>query len=128
MPATVDRATGTTHDAAVQDPFHLGRFVRAQDSSGTYRQALSELHSYIPLDTNAANLIFHLVASRYETTSTIITSNRAFSRWGDIFADDVVAAAIVDRLVHHADVIALNGDSYRLKHRRPRRAGANHQP
>lgn len=74
---------------------------------------------YIPLDTNAANLVFHLVASRYEQASTILTSNRAFSRWGEIFADDVVAAAIVDRLVHHADVIALNGDSYRLKNRRP---------
>lgn len=74
---------------------------------------------YIPFDTGAANLIFHLVASRYETAATIVTSNRAFSAWGKIFADDVVAAAIVDRLVHHADVIALNGDSYRLRHRRP---------
>jgi DNA replication protein DnaC len=51
------------------------------------------------------------------------TSNRAFSRWGEIFGDEIVAAAIVDRLVHHADVIAPNGDSYRLKHRRPTRAG-----
>ena len=78
---------------------------------------------YIPFDTGAANLVFHLIASRYETASTIVTSNRAFSRWNEIFGDEV-AAAIVDRLVHHADVIALNGDSYRLKHRRPTRAGA----
>src|SRR3954447_5858437 len=78
---------------------------------------------YIPFDTGAANLVFHLVASRYEQASTIVTSNRAFSRWGEIFGDEIVAAAIVDRLVHHADVIALNGDSYRLKHRRPTRAG-----
>jgi DNA replication protein DnaC len=78
---------------------------------------------YIPFDTGAANLVFHLVASRYETASTILTSNRAFSRWNEIFGDEIVAAAIVDRLVHHADVIALNGDSYRLKHRRPTRAG-----
>ena len=77
---------------------------------------------YIPFDTGAANLIFHLVASRYEHAATIVTSNRAFSRWNEIFGDEVVAAAIVDRLVHHADVIALNGDSYRLKHRRPSRA------
>jgi DNA replication protein DnaC len=83
---------------------------------------------YIPFDTGAANLIFHLVASRYETAATIVTSNRAFSRWGDIFADEVVAAAIVDRLVHHADVIALNGDSYRLAHRRPSRTAPPNQP
>lgn len=77
---------------------------------------------YIPFDTGAANLMFHLIASRYETAATIVTSNRAFSRWNEIFGDEIVAAAIVDRLVHHADVIALNGDSYRLKHRRPTRA------
>jgi DNA replication protein DnaC len=64
---------------------------------------------YIPFDTGAANLIFHLIASRYETAATIVTSNRAFSRWGDIFSDEVVAAAIADRLVHHADVIATSG-------------------
>jgi IstB-like ATP binding protein len=52
----------------------------------------------------------------------------AFSRWGDIFADEVVAAAIIDRLVHHADVIALNGDSYRLAHRRPSRTRTPNQP
>ena len=85
---------------------------------------------YIPFDTGAANLVFHLVASRYEAASTIVTSNRAFSRWAEIFSDEVVAAAIVDRLVHHADVIALNGDSYRLKHRRATRpvAPSTNQP
>jgi DNA replication protein DnaC len=72
---------------------------------------------YIPFEGNAANLIFHLVAARYETAATILTSNKAFSRWGEIFGDDIVAAAIIDRLVHHSDVIALNGDSYRLKKR-----------
>jgi DNA replication protein DnaC len=72
---------------------------------------------YIPFEGNAANLIFHLVASRYETASTILTSNKPFSQWGQIFGDDIVAAAIIDRLVHHSEVIALTGDSYRLKHR-----------
>ena len=79
---------------------------------------------YIPLDTNAANLIFHLVASRYEQAATIITSNKVFSRWGEIFGDDVVAAAIIDRLVHHSEVIALNGDSYRTKNKQPGRLPA----
>jgi len=49
--------------------------------------------------------------------SLIVTSNKPFGRWGEVFGDDVVAAAMIDRLVHHAEVIALKGDSYRLKDR-----------
>lgn len=74
---------------------------------------------YIPFEGQAANLVFHLIASRYEHGATIVTSNRAFGRWAQIFTDEVVAAAIIDRLVHHSDVIALNGDSYRTTNRRP---------
>lgn len=72
---------------------------------------------YIPFEPEAANLFFQLVSSRYERASLIVTSNKPFSRWGEVFGDDVVAAAMIDRLVHHADVIALKGDSYRLKGR-----------
>ena len=57
------------------------------------------------------------MSSRYEHASLIVTSNKPFGRWGDVFGDDVVAAAMIDRLVHHADVIALKGDSYRLRDR-----------
>ena len=64
-----------------------------------------------------ANLFFQLVSSRYERASLIVTSNKPFGRWGEVFGDDVVAAAMIDRLVHHAEVIALKGDSYRLKDR-----------
>jgi DNA replication protein DnaC len=70
---------------------------------------------YIPFDPEAANLMFMLVASRYEQASLIVTSNKAFSAWGEIFGDDVVAAAMIDRLVHHAEILALKGDSYRLR-------------
>jgi DNA replication protein DnaC len=62
-------------------------------------------------------LFFQLVASRYKHASLIVTSNQQFGRWGEVFSDDVVAAAMIDRLVHHADVVALKGDSYRLKNR-----------
>jgi len=72
---------------------------------------------YIPFEPEAANLFFQLVSSRYERASLIVTSNKPFGRWGETFGDDVVAAAMIDRLVHHADVIALKGDSYRLKNR-----------
>ena len=72
---------------------------------------------YIPFEPEAANLFFQLVSSRYERASLIVTSNKPFGRWGEVFGDDVVAAAMIDRLVHHADVVALKGDSYRLKDR-----------
>jgi DNA replication protein DnaC len=72
---------------------------------------------YIPFDPQAANLMFMLVSRRYERASMIVTSNKPFSGWGEIFGDDVVAAAMIDRLVHHAEILALKGDSYRLRDR-----------
>ncbi len=72
---------------------------------------------YIPFDPEAANLMFSLVSARYERASMIVTSNKAFSSWGEIFGDEVTAAAMIDRLVHHAEILALKGDSYRLKDR-----------
>jgi len=72
---------------------------------------------YIPFEAEAANLFFQLVSSRYERASVIVTSNKPFGRWGEVFGDPVVAAAMIDRLVHHAEVVSLKGDSYRLKDR-----------
>ena len=59
--------------------------------------------------------MFSLVSSRYERASMIVTSNKPFSAWGEIFGDDAVATAMLDRLVHHAEILALKGDSYRLR-------------
>jgi DNA replication protein DnaC len=72
---------------------------------------------YIPFEAEAANLFFQLISSRYERASVIVTSNKPFGRWGEVFGDATVAAAMIDRLVHHADVVSLKGDSYRLKDR-----------
>jgi DNA replication protein DnaC len=72
---------------------------------------------YIPFEADAANLFFQFISARYERASVIVTSNKPFGRWGDTFGDPVVAAAMIDRLVHHAEVISLKGDSYRLKDR-----------
>lgn len=72
---------------------------------------------YIPFDPEAANLMFALISARYEKASVIVTSNKPFSAWGEIFGDEVVAAAMIDRLVHHAEIVSLKGDSYRLKNR-----------
>jgi DNA replication protein DnaC len=67
---------------------------------------------YIPFDQDAANLFFQLIASRYEHGSVMVTSNLPSGRWGETLSDDVVAAAMIDRLVHHAEVLTLTGDSY----------------
>jgi DNA replication protein DnaC len=72
---------------------------------------------YLPLARPDANMVFQLVARRYERGSILLTSNKAFSEWGSIFGDDVLASAILDRLLHHCDVISINGPSYRLKDR-----------
>ena len=69
---------------------------------------------YIPFDAEAANLFFQLVFSRYERGSAIVTSNKPFTARGG-FGDPVVAAAMIDRIVHHAEIPCLNGDSYRLR-------------
>jgi hypothetical protein len=70
---------------------------------------------YIPFEQDAANLFFQLVSSRYEHAPLILTSNLPFARWGDVLGDQIVASAMIDRIVHHAEVITLKGSSYRLK-------------
>jgi DNA replication protein DnaC len=70
---------------------------------------------YMPVTKEQANLLFRLVSMRYEKGSIILTSNYNFNEWGEIFSDQVVAAAIIDRLVHHARIFYINGTSYRLK-------------
>ena len=72
---------------------------------------------YLPFDRQAANLMFALVSRRYERASMIVTSNRGFEAWGEIFGDDMVAAAMIDRLIHHAEMLTLKGESYRLRER-----------
>jgi DNA replication protein DnaC len=84
---------------------------------GRYPLLVVDEVGYIPFEPEAANLFFQLVSARYERASLIVTSNKPFGRWGEFFGDDIVAAAMIDRLVHHADVVAHKGDSYRLKDR-----------
>lgn len=60
-------------------------------------------------------MFFQLIAKRYENKPTIITTNQSFSKWGEVFGDTTIAAAIVDRLVHHSVIINIKGKSYRIK-------------
>ncbi len=73
---------------------------------------------YLPTDILGANLFFQLIARRYEKNSTIFTSNKMFSQWGDIFQDVTISSAILDRVLHHCHVIYIKGDSYRLRERK----------
>lgn len=70
---------------------------------------------YLPVTTEQANLLFQLVSTRYEQGAIILTSNYGFEDWGPIFTDQVVAAAIIDRLVHHSHIFVINGNSFRMK-------------
>ena len=72
---------------------------------------------YQPLERAEANLVFQVISKRYEKGSIILTSNKTFGEWGQVFGDEVLATAILDRLLHHCDVLAINGPSYRLKDR-----------
>jgi len=73
---------------------------------------------YLPFEQRAAHLFFQLVARRYERTSTLITTNQLVTQWGTVFGDEVLAAAILDRLLHHSHTLLIQGDSYRLKQKR----------
>jgi len=94
----VDRLAAAHHTGALQ-----AELVRL----GRYPLIVVDEVGYIPFEPEAANLFFQLVSNRYERASLIVTSNKVFGRWGEVFGDDIVAAAMIDRLVHHADRNAL---------------------
>jgi DNA replication protein DnaC len=73
---------------------------------------------YLPFEKRSAHLFFQLVARRYERGSMLVTTNQLVSQWGSVFGDDVLAAAILDRLLHHSHTLLVQGESYRLKQKR----------
>lgn len=73
---------------------------------------------YLPFERRSAHLFFQLVAKRYERGSTMITTNQSVTQWGTVFGDDVIAAALLDRLLHHSHTLIIQGESYRLKQKR----------
>ena len=83
---------------------------------------------YLPLERTEANLVFQVISKRYEKGSTMLTSNKTFSEWGQVFRDEVLATAILDRLLHHCDVIAINGPSWRMKNQNPPTDTNQHMP
>src|SRR5256886_1272286 len=119
-------ATAADWVARLAEAHHAGRLQAELTRLGRYPLLVVDEVGYIPFEAQAANLFFQLVSSRYDRAALIVTSNKPFGRWGEVFGDEVVAAAMIDRLVHHAEGIALKGDSYRLQDRHPGRVP--HQP
>ncbi len=82
---------------------------------------------YTKLSQEQAHQFFELVTARYEHSSIVLTSNTSFTQWGNLLGDEVLATALLDRLLHHAEVIAINGRSYRMKERQADHAGLSGQ-
>jgi len=71
---------------------------------------------YLPITKTGAMLFFQLISKRYEHASTVLTSNKSFDEWGEVFGDEVMAAALIDRLVHHCHIVNIRGNSFRMRH------------
>ncbi len=82
----------------------------------SYKVLIIDELGYLPMSKDNASLFFQLIDKRYEKFSTIITTNINFSSWDNIFCDPIIANAILDRLLHHANVVTIKGHSFRLKH------------
>lgn len=83
-----------------------------------YKVPIIDEIGYMPIDMDSANLFFQLIPKRYEKHCTIITTNMPFPKWGEIFGSPTLANAVLDRLLHHSEVISIKGPSYRLKEKR----------
>jgi DNA replication protein DnaC len=110
-------ATASEWVARLGEAHQQGRLAQELTRLRRYPLLVVDEVGYLPFEPDAASLFFQLVSSRYEQASIILTSNLAFSSWGAVFGDQVVAAAMIDRIVHHAEVLTLRGTSYRLRGR-----------
>ena len=105
----------------------LVRKLKIAEATGRFNKQLNALLrpsvlvvdevGYLRLEREEANMFFQLISRRYERGSMIITSNKSFNEWGAVLGDDILATAILDRLLHHCEVLAINGPSYRLRNR-----------
>ena len=111
-------ATATEWVTRLTEAHRVGQLPQELARLRRYGLIIVDEVGYLPFDADTANLFFQLIAARYEQGSILVTSNMPFGRWGEIFADDIVASAMIDRLVHHAEVLTLAGDSYRTRARR----------
>ena len=105
----------------------LIRHLKLQGTASRSRQKIKRIISsdlviideigFVPIKREESNLFFQLIATLYEQTSLIITSNKGFEDWAELMGDPVITTAILDRIVHHSEIFNLTGESYQLKHR-----------
>lgn len=96
---------------------HENRLDEKLKQYSKYKVLVIDEIGYLPTNIEGANLFFQLINRRYEKNSTIFTTNKPFSEWQDVFQDQLISAAMVDRIIHHCTVIKIVGNSYRLKER-----------
>jgi DNA replication protein DnaC len=99
-----------------------GRLARKLEQLARHELFVLDELGYVPFDKLAADLLFSFVSKVYERRSLIVTTNLAFARWNEVFLDDTAAAAVIDRVVHHATILKTEGESYRLKDAKRRAA------
>ena len=93
-----------------------GRLDRESARPGRARLLVVDELGFLPLDADGARLLSRVFADAYERQSVVITANPGFSRWGSVFGDDQMAAAVIDRVVHHGRLLQFRGESYRVRH------------
>ena len=107
--------------AELMDSLHKanmeGRLAERLKKLCGYKVLIIDELGYLPVDKEATYGFFQLIAARYEHRPTIITTNQSFAKWGEVFGDAVIANAIIDRLVHHSEIVKITGPSYRVKDR-----------
>ncbi len=111
----VSFATATEWVMRLSEAKRSGRLATELERLGRIPLLIVDEVGYIPFDPEAASLFYQLISTRYEQSSLIVSSNKTFSAWAEIFGDAVAVSAMVDRLIHHAEVIVLKGESYRLR-------------
>ena len=92
-----------------------GHLARKLDQLARFDVVILDELGYVPFDKTGADLLFGFISQRYERRSLVVTTNLPFARWAEVFLDATAAAAVIDRIVHHATVLTTAGDSYRLK-------------
>ena len=93
-----------------------GRLDGEASQIGRARLLVVDELGFLPLDPDGARLLFQVFADAYERQSVVVTTNLEFSRWGSVFGDDQMAAAVIDRIVHHGRLVQFRGESYRVRH------------
>jgi DNA replication protein DnaC len=136
--ALANRALTDGHSVLFTTLAELAQALESASHPGLMRQRLRRYIApsllvidevgYTKLSQEQAHHFFELVTARYEHGSIILTSNTSFAGWGTLLGDEVLATALLDRLLHHAEVIPINGRSYRMKERQADRTGLSDSP